>query len=184
MHTHVQHLVIGDSLIRRVALPNSVTRCRGGGKPGDIIPYLMDNHHILPREDYPHILTVTLSCGTNSLSDLRLNLGDIMSDYDELLKSICTLFPNAQIALFNIPPRSYRSRRFIHRIHTFNDFLFDIARFCPFISYINLFRECLSPQGYLNWKLYRGDLLHFSHHGNMLLSHRISEFHRHFYFTS
>ena len=175
--TFPKHLVIGDSLIRRIVLPNSVTICRGGGKPRDIIPYLLENEHILPRKNYKYIQSITLSCGTNAISNTHLNLDTIISDYDELLDSLCSLFPNAHIALFNIPPRSYKSPIIIQRIYEFNNYLFHIARECShYISFINLFREFLSPHGYLKWNLYRGDLLHFSHLGNMLLSHRIADF--------
>ena len=175
-----RHLVIGDSLVRRIELANSITICKGGAKPKDIIKHIRQHGiKLISYEQYQFIETVTICCGTNSIGNPRINMESIKSDYDMLLREIISLFPNARIALFNIPPRSYSSPIVVNRIFEFNNFLFHISQSCyPNISFINLFREFILPNGYINKRFYSWDLLHFSLQGYDIVMGRISEFQR------
>ena len=172
-----RHLVIGDSLVRRIELPDSITVCKGGAKPKDIINHIRLNRLKLPCNQ--SIETVTICCGTNSIGNPHIDMESIKSDYDMLIREIISLYPNAHIALFNIPPRSYSSPIVVSRIFEFNNFLFYISQSCyPNISFINLFREFLLPNGYMNKRFYSWDLLHFSLQGYDIVTRRISEFQR------
>ena len=172
-----RHLVIGDSLIRNVKLPNSITICKGGAKPRDLIAHI--RREGITCQHYQFIETITICCGTNSVGNPYIDMESIKSDYDMLLREIIGLFPNARIALFNIPPRSYSTPIVVDRIFEFNNFLFHISQSCyPNISFINLFREFILPNGYLNKQFYIWDYLHFDLRGYDIVMDRISHFQR------
>lgn len=175
-----QHLVIGDSLVRDVWLPNCVTVSVSGGKPSDILHHIRKNKfELIPEEKYSCIRSITVCCGTNSVGRPHIPLYELKSDFDMLLRELIGLFPNARIALVNVPPRRYSSPEVIDRIYDFNSFLYHIANSCyPKISFIDLFRQLLRPNRYINKRYYRSDLLHFNDLGTHMLMDKISEFHR------
>ena len=161
-------------------LVGSITICKGGAKPKDIINHIRHNGiNKIPHEQYKFIETITICCGTNSIGNPHIDMESIKSDYDMLLRELINLFPNARIALFNIPPRSYSTPVVVSRIFEFNNFLFHISQSCyPNINFINLFREFILPNGYINKRFYSWDLLHFSMQGYDMVMSRISQFQR------
>lgn len=175
-----QHLVIGDSLVRDIWLPNCVTVCVSGATPRDLLQHIRRNKfELIPDDQYRCIRSITICCGTNSLGRPHIPIGDIKSDYDMLVRELVGLFPTAKIALVNVPPRKYISPEVVDRIFDFNSFLYHIAQsYYAQFSFIDLFRQLLNPNKYINKHYYRPDLLHFNQFGNNMLMDRISEFNR------
>ena len=120
-----QHLIIGDSLTRDIYIPDCFTITKGGCGIKDIINMLYNDMHIT-EADYKIVKSVTLCVGTNPLSNPNYPQLGIMHDYDQLVRKLSDIFPNAIIGLFNITPRKYNSFNNLTRIKSFNNFLFDL----------------------------------------------------------
>lgn len=172
-----KHLIIGDSLTKGIALPNTVTLSKGGGQTKDILELLRTSHGVVEEADYEGIESVTLCVGTNSLCNLSIPLLVIMSEYEELIKELSCIFPNAKIGMLNVLPRRYNHMMQLIRIKSFNNYLYDLEFRYGSVFLINLYWEFLTRDGHLNRKLfYPVDMLHLSDEGKTLVKDAISIF--------
>ena len=164
----VEHLIIGDSLLRSVKISNnnSITSVKGGARIKDIIPLfektILDNS--ISEEMLANIKTLTLSVGTNNLST-KVPVHCIMTDYCELLKYLRNKLPNCIIGLFNVPPRYYSDISLLYRVKAFNNLLMDLVNFHTKVYVLQVFWQFIDPVGYMIPHLYQRDFLHFSRAG-------------------
>ena len=172
---HIKHLIFGDSLLKSVHPEvQSLTVCKGGAKICDI-KYLIDETLKNPNVDILNVESVTLSVGTNNLTD-NIPLNKVLNEYCELLEYIKFKFPKSRIGLFNVPPRFYPSVNLFIRIRAFNNFLLDLGNFHKNVETLCLFWEFIDSYGYMNGSLFRHDYLHFSHQGILLVRDHITWF--------
>ena len=172
---HCKHLIFGDSLLRSIHTnENSFTVCKGGAKIKDM-KYLIDKTLENPNINVLKVESVTLSVGTNNLTD-NIPLHRVLNEYCELLEYIKCKFPKSRIGLFNVPPRFYPSEYLLVRIRAFNNFLLDLGNFHRNVMTICLFWEFIDSYGYMNGSLFKNDYLHFSHQGLLLVKDHITWF--------
>ena len=170
----VEHVIIGDSLIRNIVLPNTLNICKGGARPHDLGKLLSEKVDEL-EIDTNKIKSVTISVGTNMLEFDRKIKGfipmmEVYSDYDQFVRMCMGIFPNAKLLLFNITPRKYCFRYTHDRICLLNLFIRDLEMtYLGRVEYIALYDEFLY-NGWLNTRLYNLDKLHFSGEGVKLVS--------------
>ena len=62
------HLILGDSLVKGLDVPNSMHICRGGIHPKQVLPLLETATDTLHPDCYNVVRTVTLIVGTNALN--------------------------------------------------------------------------------------------------------------------
>ena len=88
------------------------------------------------------------------------------------------MFPNAEIGVFNIPPREYsQGSVIVDRLFTFNNFLADsVAIMYKNVSLIGLFWELINIDGYQDSRYFHRDFLHLSIQGVALLTEFVSIF--------
>ncbi|KAL5247952.1 hypothetical protein ACHWQZ_G017202 [Mnemiopsis leidyi] len=67
-HKQAQHLVIGDSMVKGLQLPNTVYICKGGIHPSEVLQLLPSSCSVLSPDQYDAIKSVTLVVGTNALN--------------------------------------------------------------------------------------------------------------------
>ena len=91
------------------------------------------------------------------------------------------MFPNAQIALFNVIPRMYTTKETLHRIEIFNTFVSaHIAHLIPNVYWIEQYWEFIDNFGYLRSDLYGKHGVHLKKKGKNLMSEAIQSFQRKF----
>ena len=180
------HLVIGDSLVKGLKVPDSVHICKGGIHPSQVLQLLPGSCNILPPEQYNNIQTLTLVVGTNAINVTGYSdpipLLQVIHDYENLVNDLKKLFPNARIGLFNIIPRSYTCRETLHRIEIFNSlFSQHVAHTWNNVVWIKLYWEFVNMFGYLKPELYGRMGLHLSFRGKKLMRHSIINFQQGYY---
>ena len=164
-----QHLIIGDSLTRDISTPDCYTITKGGCGIKDIINMLNKDSGINEAE-YRDFKSVTLCVGTNPVSNTQYPLLHIMHDYNDLVRKLSNIFPNAVIGLFNITPRKYNNFQHLIRIKSFNNFLYDLEFTYRFAKVINVFWEFIDAHGFIIPKFYdQTDFLHLSSLGKELM---------------
>ena len=177
LHSHPKHLVIGDSMVKGLDVPDAVIIAQGGGHPADMIPLLQKSADRLHPEDYMDIETVTICVGTNSLNVTHnrfIPMSDIIFDYNKLIIDIKNLFPNAKVGLFNVMPRTCNSATY-WRINDFNMFIRDhVAPHFSDTYWIRLYNVFITPYNrQLKKELYGRGLLHLSPLGKGLMRNAI-----------
>ena len=123
----IENVIIGDSLVKGLDVPNTLHLCKGGIHPKEVLTHIIPiPKDVLPPESYSHVKTLTLIVGTNALnvdSYEPTPLLDVIKNYENLVRELRSMFPNAQIALFNVIPRMYTTKETLHRIEIFNTFV-------------------------------------------------------------
>ena len=123
----IENVIIGDSLVKGLDVPNTLHLCKGGIHPKEVLTHIIPiPKDVLPPESYSHVKTLTLIVGTNALnvdSYEPTPLLDVIKNYENLVCELRSMFPNAQIALFNVIPRMYTTKETLHRIEIFNTFV-------------------------------------------------------------
>ena len=191
-HQHQMHsplpenLLIGDSMVKGLQVPNTIKICKGGIHPRDVLGLLPGSTDILPPQSYDKIRTVTLIVGTNAINvnghNKPIPLLDVIDDYKALVSDLHKLFPNARLGLLNIIPRTYTCRETLFRIEKFNSlFSRHICEIVPGVMWIRLYWEFVNDYGYLRQDLYGKDGLHLNFRGKKLMSHAIISFQQSFY---
>ena len=106
-----KHLIIGDSLVKGLRVPGSISICKGGIRPGELLQLLPGSTDILHPNEYEAIRTITVIVGTNALNVKSPGKGmpllDVVYDFEKLIHDLKDLFPQARIGLYNILPRSH-----------------------------------------------------------------------------
>lgn len=174
-------LVIGDSMVKGVRLPGSICICKGGIKPDELLNMLPDHAHILPRDHYSNIRSVTVVVGTNALNVNRPGQGipflKVVSDYERLINELRALFPNARLGLYNVLPRAFTCSETIYRIKDFNNVFQDhVVNRMRNVFWINHFREFLDSDGYIRNDLFGYSGVHLRPKGKGMLARRIKNF--------
>ena len=168
----IHHVILSDSLMWRVKLPNTITLCKGGAGPRDLGEFLLENKD---KFDPSTVKSVTLCAGTNLVEyDKRVKrfipMLEVYSDYDHLVRTCMGIFPNAKLILFNVPPRRYIFEYTHDRICLLNFFIRDLEKsYYGRVKFLPLYDEFLY-NGYLNPTLYLPDMLHFKKAGIQLVS--------------
>ena len=100
MQTSPGHLIIGDSIVKGLNVEGSISICRGGIRPNEVLQLLPASMDILRPGQYDDKRSVTLIIGTNPLNFPRPNKGmpllDVIYDYEKLIHDLRDLFPNAR----------------------------------------------------------------------------------------
>ena len=161
----------------------TVSICKGGIQPHEVLQLLPSHQDVLPHEHYNSIRTVTLIVGTNALNIPNHGrcrpLLDIVYDYEKLVHELTDLFPNARIGLFNVIPRAYSSIKTRHRIAMFNDiFSRHVVNLYPHLFWIRQYWEFVDDYGYLRQDLYGRDGVHLKRKGKLMMSKAIVNFQR------
>ena len=182
----LQHLIIGDSMVKGLQVPGSIKICKGGIHPNQVLGLLPSSTDLLPPESYDQLKTVTLIVGTNSLDvndkSRPIPLLEVISDYKALISDLRKLFPNARIGLMNVIPRAYSCRETLHRIELFNTlFLRHINELIPGAIWIKLYWEFVNEFGYLRQDLYGRKGIHLSYSGKKLMAKNIVYFQEAYY---
>ena len=178
----LQHLIIGDSMVKGLQVPGSIKICQGGIHPNQVLGLLPSSTDILPPESYDQLKTVTLIVGTNALNvsydnSRPIPLLEVISDYKALVSDLRKLFPNARIGLMNVIPRAYTCRETLHRIELFNTLFFrHIDEYIPGTAWITLYWEFVNKFGYLRQELYGRKGLHLNFTGKKLMAKTILNF--------
>ena len=187
MHSPLpQNLLIGDSMVKGLQVPNTIKICKGGIHPRDVLGLLPGSTDILPPQSYDNIRTVTLIVGTNAINvnghSKPTPLLEVIADYKALVSDLHKLFPNARLGLLNIIPRTYTCRETLFRIEHFNSlFSRHICEIVPGVVWIRLYWEFVNDYGYLRQDLYGKDGLHLNFRGKKLMSRAIISFQQSFY---
>ena len=181
-----QHIIIGDSMVKGLQVPNTIHICKGGIHPKQVLPLLPSSDDILPPDSYDHVRTVTLIVGTNALNvashSKPIPLLEVISDYSALVTDLRKLFPNARLGLLNVIPRVYTCRETLFRIEMFNSlFSRHITEIVPGVIWIRLYWEFVNEYGYLRQDLYGKNGLHLNFKGKKLMSSSIVNFQESFY---
>ena len=180
-----KHLIIGDSLVKGLNIPDSIHICRGGIHPRDVLSLLPGSMDILHPDMYDEIRTVTLIVGTNSLNvtghEDPIPLIEVIKDYEKLVQSLKLLFPFARIGLFNIIPRAYSCRETLFRIEIFNTIFSQHNYAMPGIAWIKLYWDFVNQFGYLRPELYGKSGVHLSFKGKQLMKRAIINFQQAYY---
>ena len=174
----IQHIIIGDSLMRGIKTDeSSLTVRKGGAKIKDIKPLLEKTiaDRKISESVIRNLKSVTLCVGTNNLSSLNVPLYKILVEYNDLLEYLKQRFPNCKIGLFNVPPRFYPNIHLLARIRAFNNSLFDLS-FFDNLELIQVFWEFIDQYGFMVSKFYKNDFLHFSSAGELMVKDFIHEF--------
>ena len=176
-----QHLIIGDSLVKGLNVPNTIHICKGGIHPKEVLQLLPCSTDILPTNCYDSIRTITLIVGTNAINinnnSPRIPLLEVINDYNQLVLQLREIFPNARIGLFNIIPRAYSTSETLYRIETFNTVFFQhVIGNIPNVFWIRLYWEFIEESGHLKHDLYGKGGLHLKYKGKRLMSDTIINF--------
>ena len=101
-----------------------------------------------------------------------------MSDYDNIVRSLIGLFPNAKIGLFNVIPRDHKGNWVLYdRISYFNTFLVDhLVPVYENVHMLRLFWEFVDDMGCLRCDLYGRDFLYLQPKGKKLMASKIIDF--------
>lgn len=180
------HLIIGDSLVKGLDVPESLHICKGGIHPHQIIQLLAGSTDVLPPDSYDNIRTVTLVVGTNALNVSNFSnvtpLLDVIKNYNDLILDLKMFFPNARIGLFNVIPRAYSTRETLHRIELFNSLFSQHAvETIPNVVWIKLYWDFIDNFGYLRQDLYGVKGVHLKYKGKKLMAHAILNFQQAYY---
>lgn len=181
-----KHLIIGDSMVKGLNVPDSIHICKGGIHPKQVLPLLPSSMDVLPPESYDNVRTVTLIVGTNALnvnnSSKTIPMLEVINDYEKLIVDLRVLFPNARIGLFNVLPRAYSTLETLRRIELFNSlFCEHVARIIPNVVWLKLYWDFVDTYGYLRSDLYGKDGIHLKFKGKKLMSHTITNFQQAYY---
>ena len=181
----IENVIIGDSLVKGLDVPNTLHLCKGGIHPKEVLTHIIPiPKDVLPPESYSHVKTLTLIVGTNALnvdSYEPTPLLDVIKNYENLVRELRSMFPNAQIALFNVIPRMYTTKETLHRIEIFNTFVSaHIAHLIPNVHWIEQYWEFIDNFGYLRSDLYGKHGVHLKKKGKNLMSEAIQRFQRKF----
>ena len=176
-----KHLILGDSLVKGLQVPRSVSICKGGIKPGEVLQLLPSSTDLLHPDRYSDIRTVTLIVGTNALNVNRPNKGmpllNVINDYEKLVNDLRAIFPNARLGLYNVLPRVYSCPETRNRIEMFND-LFDshITTRLKNVFWIRHFYDFLDEFGYIRHDLYGKLGIHLKPKGKAMMARVIRNF--------
>ena len=149
-----EHLIIGDSMVKGLWVPGSVSICKSGIRPDEVLQMLPDSLDVIHPKDYDNVKTLTLVVGTNALNVKRPRQGipllDVVEDYEKLIHDLIKLFPNARIGLYNVLPRAYTCTETRDRIKLFNT-IFDNHVVCRLkkVFWIRQFWDFLDDAGFL-----------------------------------
>ena len=178
-----KHLIIGDSLVKCLEVPGSVSICKGGIYPADVLSLLPGSTDIIHPNDYHRLKTVTVVVGTNALNVTRpgkeMALLDVVEDYERLIHNLRTFFPNAKIGLYNVIPREYTCTATRDRIIMFNTiFEQHVVPRLKRVFWIHQFREFLDNRGMLREDLYGRLGIHLKPKGKAMMAKCIRGFQR------
>ena len=180
---HPKHLIIGDSLVNSLRVPGSVSICKGGIRPAELLHLLPGSTDIVHPDSYPHLKTVTVVCGTNALNVKKAGRGmsllDVVFDYEKLIHDLQTLFPNARIGLYNVIPRAYSCIETPERIQLFNSiFEQHVSNHLKNVFWIRQYSVFLDQWGFLREDLYGRLGIHLKPKGKGIMAKCILNFQR------
>lgn len=180
-----QHLVIGDSLVKGLRVPGSLSICKGGIRPDELLQLLPGSTDILHPNEYEDIRTVTVIVGTNALNVKSPGKGmpllDVVEDFEKLIHDLKDLFPQARIGLYNILPRSHTCMETVDRIELFNKIFKDhVANRLNNVFWIDHFWEFLDNRGSLRDDLYGRLGIHLKGKGKGMMARCIRSFQQSF----
>ena len=180
-HQCPQHLIIGDSLVKGMRVPGSISICRGGIGPGELLQLLPNSTDILHPDQYDDIRSVTVIVGTNALNVKRAGQGmdflDVVEDYEKLIHDLKKLFPNARIGMYNVIPRAYTCMETVIRIQLFNNiFENHVVNRLKGVFWIKQYWEFLDDRGFLRTDLYGRLGIHLKGKGKGLMAKCIKNF--------
>ena len=173
------HLIIGDSLVKGMRVPGSISICKGGICPGELLQLLPGSVDILHPDQYGGIRTVTVIVGTNALNVKRKGKGmpllDVVEDYERMIHDIKRLFPNARIGLYNVIPRAYTCIETVSRIQLFNT-IFENHVVNKNVFWIKQYWDFLDNNGFLRNDLYGKLGIHLKGKGKGMMARCIKNF--------
>ena len=180
-HKQAQHLVIGDSMVKGLQLPNTVYICKGGIHPSEVLQLLPSSCSVLSPDQYDAIRSVTLVVGTNALnvpkSGKVVPLLDVVYDVEKLIYDLTLIFKNARIGVYNVIPRAFTTVETRDRIALFNDiFSRHGVKVFKNVFWIKQYWEFIDHNGYLRKDLYGKDGLHLKWKGKRLMDKAIFDF--------
>ena len=153
-----QYLLLGDSRVRFLSIPNCVTYSYSGAKILDLLHYIPNT-----LQQHPSVHTVIINAGIN---DIRCKQSAKMrTDYEAIAVSIEDLGKNCIFS--GLFPTLYHSSESFSRLYSIDKWLCNFCQACGY-GYIDLFDSF--------WKrtrLYR-DKLHPNDEGLKTLASKIS----------
>ena len=96
MQTSPGHLIIGDSIVKGLNVEGSISICRGGIRPNEVLQLLPASMDILRLGQYDDIRSVTLIALNFPRPNKGIPLLDVIYDYEKLIHDLRDLFPNAR----------------------------------------------------------------------------------------
>ena len=70
----IENVIIGDSLVKGLDVPNTLHPCKGGIHPKEVLTHIIPiPKDVLPPESYSHVKILTLIVGTNALNVDSIN---------------------------------------------------------------------------------------------------------------
>ena len=162
-------------------VPGSISICRGGIGPGELLQLLPNSTDILHPDQYDDIRSVTVIVGTNALNVKRAGQGmdflDVVEDYEKLIHDLKKLFPNARIGMYNVIPRAYTCMETVIRIQLFNNiFENHVVNRLKGVFWIKQYWEFLDDRGFLRTDLYGRLGIHLKGKGKGLMAKCIKNF--------
>lgn len=180
-YTLSKHLVIGDSMVKGLRVPGSISICKGGIKPDELLQLLPGSTDILPAEHYDKIRSVTVVVGTNALNVTKPGQGmpllKVVADYERLIHDLKAMFPNARVGLYNVLPRSHSCEETVNRIKDFNNiFQCHVAPRIDNVFWINQFHEFIDNWGFIREDLFGRLGIHLKGKGKGIMARCIKSF--------
>lgn len=159
----------------------SLSICKGGISPDEVMQLLSHSTDILHPEKYDQILTITLIVGTNALSVKSPKTGkpllNVVKDYEKLIQDLTETFPNARLGLYNVLPRAYICPETRQRIEMFNDIL--DAHIVPRLHnvyWIRHFYDFLDEFGHMRYDLFGRLGIHLKPKGKAMMARVIKNY--------
>ena len=112
-------------MVNSLRVPGSINPFKGGIGPDKVLQLLPSYQDVLTPAQDDEVQTLTLVVGTNTLYVTRPNTSmlmlDAVFDYEKLVYNLGKMFPNDQIGLYNVFPRTSTCPDTRRRIEMFND---------------------------------------------------------------